>query len=249
MAVYQSTYSEAPAKGLPGQIANAEESNRISRTVETAAGIAFGQPAYRGAGDHGVIAGAAYAATGAGSASASNTGAQTITASPAVAYPAKAGRYTLTAVTTGATGIFVMSDPDGVELGEATTGSAATIGGIGPFTITDAGTDPAIGDQMFIDVTFTANVSFMGFAILNPSVPPNASTPDIYPQYFTGAFMTHGQMYVTAGASVVDGGQVYWNPSTKRYTAGGSGHITIPNCVYDTSGGDGDIVEISLKSR
>ena len=41
MATYQTTYTTAPAKGLPGQIANEEKCNKISRTVETAAGIEF----------------------------------------------------------------------------------------------------------------------------------------------------------------------------------------------------------------
>lgn len=251
MATYQTTYGNAPAKGLPGQVANEENINKVSRTVESAAGIEFGQPAFRGAGDHGVVAGGAFAATGAGSAAAGNTGAQTITASPAVAAGAKQGRYTLTAIGTGATAVFLMSDPDGNELGEVTTGSAATIGGIGPFTITDAGTDPAIGDQMYIDVTYTANGKFLGLAVLNPAVPPvavGATLVDGYPQYFTGAFMTRGHMYVTAGASVNDGDPVYWNPATKRYTATAT-HIRIPDCVFDTTGADGGIVEISLKNR
>ncbi|WP_313522538.1 hypothetical protein [Shinella sp.] len=251
MATYQTTYTNAPPKGLPGQIANEEKCNKISRTVESAAGIAFGQPGFRGSGDHGVVGGGAFAATGVGSAAAGNTGAQTITASPAVAAGAKQGRYVLTAVTAGATAVFLMSDPDGNELGEAITGSAATIGGIGPFTITDAGTDPAIGDQMYIDVTYTANGKFIGLAVLNPAVPPVAPSGtlvDGYPQYFTGAFMTMGQMYVTAGASVADGADVYWNPSNGRYTSTTT-HIRIPDAVFDTSGGNGDIVEISLKLR
>jgi hypothetical protein len=53
MAVVQDTYSAAPAKGFPGMVANMEPSNRISRTVEDAAGVAFGAPVYRGVGDHG----------------------------------------------------------------------------------------------------------------------------------------------------------------------------------------------------
>ncbi|MDO8800056.1 hypothetical protein [Phenylobacterium sp.] len=251
MATYQTTYSAAPAKGLPGQIANEEKCNKVSRTVESAAGIAFGQPAFRGSGDHGVILGGTFAATGAGSMAAGNTGAATITAAPAVAAGAKQGRYLLTAVTAGATAAWLFSDPDGTELGEVTTGSAATIAGIGPFTITDSGTDPAIGDQAYIDVTYTANAKFLGLAVLNAAVPPlasGASNPDLYPQYFTGAFMTMGQMYVTAGAAVVDGGDVYWNPATGRYTSTTT-HIRIPNATFDTSGGDGDIVEISLKLR
>ena len=53
MAVIQDTYNDAPAKGFPGMVSNMEPSNRISRTVEDAAGLAFGKPAYRGGGDHG----------------------------------------------------------------------------------------------------------------------------------------------------------------------------------------------------
>jgi hypothetical protein len=248
MATYQTTYSNAPAIGLPGQIANEEKCNKVSRTVEAAAGIEFGQPAFRGAGDHGVVPGGTFAATGAGSAAAGNTGAQTITAAPAVAAGAKQGRYTLTAISAGATAIFLFADPDGNQLGEVTTGTPATIGGIGPFTITDAGTDPAIGDQMYIDVAFTANSEFLGLAVLNPAVPADASSPDKYPQFFTGAFMTMGHMYVTAGASVGPGDPVYWNPATKRYTKTTT-HIRIPDAVFDTTAVDGGIVEVSLKLR
>ena len=63
MAVVQNTYNELPAFGYPGQVANGETSNRISRTVEDAAGIGFGVPVYRGSGDHGVTATVGTAAT------------------------------------------------------------------------------------------------------------------------------------------------------------------------------------------
>jgi hypothetical protein len=53
MAELQTTYSDTIAKGFPGMIANGETSSRITRTVETAAGIGFGVPVYRGTGDHG----------------------------------------------------------------------------------------------------------------------------------------------------------------------------------------------------
>ena len=53
MAELQTTYSTGPAKAYAGMIANGETSNRISRTCETAAGIGFGLPVYRGTGDHG----------------------------------------------------------------------------------------------------------------------------------------------------------------------------------------------------
>lgn len=53
MPELQTSYATNLAKGYPGMVANGETSNRISRTVETAAGIAFGVPVYRGTGDHG----------------------------------------------------------------------------------------------------------------------------------------------------------------------------------------------------
>lgn len=56
MAVIQDVYNDAPAKGYPGMPANMEPGNRISRTVEDAAGIAFGKPVYRGGGDRGCTA-------------------------------------------------------------------------------------------------------------------------------------------------------------------------------------------------
>lgn len=59
MAIVQDTYNETPAKGFPGMIANGELRNSISRTVEDAAGLAFGAPAFRGAGDNGCTATAA----------------------------------------------------------------------------------------------------------------------------------------------------------------------------------------------
>jgi hypothetical protein len=250
MATYQTTYGNAPAKGLPGQIANAEISNRISREVESAAGIEFGQPAFRGSGDHGVVVGDAFAATGAGSEAASgNVGTSTITDVPTVAAGAKQGRYVIKQLTTSATGELAIFDPNGVHVGSGVVGTAFTVDGI-TATVTSGGTATA-GDTFYIDVTYTANAEFIGLAILTPTVPPVASGStlvDGYPRYFTGAFMTWGQMYVTAGASVVDGGDVYWNPATKRYTSTTT-HIRIPGAVFDTSGADGDIVEISLKNR
>ncbi|WP_375194654.1 hypothetical protein [Sphingobium sp.] len=53
MSVLQSNFTETVAKGYAGMVANGETSNRITRTVEDAAGIAFGKPVYRGSGDHG----------------------------------------------------------------------------------------------------------------------------------------------------------------------------------------------------
>lgn len=54
MAV-QTTYNTTHAVAYAGQIANQEQSNLVSRTVETTAGIAFGKPVARGAADDGAI--------------------------------------------------------------------------------------------------------------------------------------------------------------------------------------------------
>ncbi|MBZ5761579.1 hypothetical protein LAV84_18305 [Rhizobium sp. VS19-DR104.2] len=248
MSTYQTSYSSAPAKGLPGQVANEERSNRISRTVETAAGIAFGQPAFRGAGDHGVIAGAAFAATGTASAAAGNTGTSTVSA-PVITAGAKSGRYQAVLQATSATAQFQVFDPEGLMIGVGKVGTAFSAGGVA-FTITAGGT-PTVGDTYYIDVVFTSNGIFVGLAILSPAVPPvanGATLVDGYPQYFTGAFMTEGQMYVVAGAAVNDGDRVYWNPATGRYT-NTSTHVRIPNAVFDTTGVDGGIVEISIRNR
>jgi len=56
MAIVQDTYAEGYAKGFPGMVANGETSNRISRTCEDAAGIAFGKFVFRGTGDQGCTA-------------------------------------------------------------------------------------------------------------------------------------------------------------------------------------------------
>lgn len=249
MSIAQSAYDLRLPIGLPGQITSEEKVNKISRTVESAAGIEFGQPAFRGSGDHGVVVGATFAGTAAAAALGTNTGNGTITSAPAVAAGAKAGRYTVTMLEPASNaGEFVVEDPDGVIIGNGTVAVALTVGGVGPFTVADGSTDFAAGDQFSIDVTFTANADFVGLAVLNPAVPPAASTPDKYPQYFTGSFMTMGPMLVTAGASVTDGDPVYWNPATKRYTAN-TAHVRIPDAFFDTSGADGELVELVLKLR
>lgn len=56
MAVTQSTFLDKPPLPPPGVVANGEKSNRLSRTVEDAAGIPFGRAVFRGAGDHGCTA-------------------------------------------------------------------------------------------------------------------------------------------------------------------------------------------------
>lgn len=248
MAVAQSTYPLTHPIGLVGQIINGETSNRISRTVETAAGLAFGAPAFRGSDDHGVVAGGTFAATGAGSEKAGNVGTGTITDAPAISAGAKQGRYQAVLIGTSATAPYLVYDPDGLLVGEGVVATAnTTIPGIDSFTISNAGTMTA-GDTFYIDVTYTANAEFMGLAVLDHSVPPDADTPDVYPQYYTANILTLGQMIVTAGASVADGDDLYWNPATGRYT-NTTTHIRIPGGKFDTTSTDGNLVQISLGNQ
>lgn len=152
MSTYQTTYDATPAKGVHGQVANAELSNRVSRTIEAAA-VAFGAPVQRGVADHGAV--------------------------------------------------------------EFTTGK------------------------------------FLGIAILNPTVPgtvATAATPDQYPVGFTASILTQGQVYVTAGATVVPGDDVYYTTATGRYvTAAGAGIVgPLTGVFFDTGGANGELVELSV---
>jgi len=89
------------------------------------------------------------AATGA--AVAGNTGAATITASPTVGLGAKVGVYQIVCTSAGATADFTVEDPDGIIVGVGNVGTAFSGGGLG-FTITDAGTDPGVGDRFTVTV-------------------------------------------------------------------------------------------------
>lgn len=81
--------------------------------------------------------------------------AATITASPTATTAAKAGIHRFVCVTAGATGKFRHYDPDGSVVGDATTGTEYTGGGL-TLTITDAGTDPALGEAFKVTVTIAA---------------------------------------------------------------------------------------------
>ncbi|MFN3474077.1 MAG: hypothetical protein ACK4ZW_08535 [Blastomonas sp.] len=63
MAELQTVYTDIIAAGFPGMVANGETSNRITRTIEGAAGIGFGKAAFRGTGDHGCVVTVGTAAT------------------------------------------------------------------------------------------------------------------------------------------------------------------------------------------
>lgn len=92
---------------------------------------------------------------------------------------------------------------------------------------------------------------FLGIAVLNRAVLADADDPDNYPQYSQAALMTQGTMMVTAGGTVAPGDDVTWNTSTGRYstTAADGTNLAIPEARFETNGGNGDIVTISLGLR
>jgi hypothetical protein len=92
---------------------------------------------------------------------------------------------------------------------------------------------------------------FLGIAVLNRAVAADASDPDNYPRYSAAALLTQGSIFVTAGGTVAPGDDVTWNTSTGRYstTAADGSNLAIPGARFETNGGNGDIVEISLGNR
>lgn len=102
---------------------------------------------------------------------------------------------------------------------------------------------------------FAAGGKFFGLAVMTMAVPPVATGStlvDGYPQDFTGAFMTDGQMFVEAGGVVAAGDPVYYNTVTDQYVAAAGTNIVgpIPAAFFDTSAtAAGQMVEVSLKHR
>ena len=181
MATFQTTYSNAPAKGLPGQIANEEKCNKISRTVESAAGIEFGQPAFRGASDHGVVAGGTFAGTATSAAGSGNVGNGTMGAIT-VSAGAKKGVYKLVIIepVTNA-GAFEVTDPDGVFVDNGTVGVAFSAGGLA-FTLLGRGDRLEVGQDIVIfpgcdlsadmgDLTYDNLANHGGFGFMSKKSP------------------------------------------------------------------------------
>jgi hypothetical protein len=94
-----------------------------------------------------ILKGAASSASASG-----NTGNGVITAAPTVAAGAKAGVYRAVCIEpAGNLGKFLVSDPDGIEIGIATVASEFTGGGL-TFTIADGSNDFVSGDSFTITV-------------------------------------------------------------------------------------------------
>ena len=235
MAEVQTTYSDTIANAYAGMVASGETSNRITRTCETAAGIGFGKAVYRGSNDHGCLL--AQTLVGAGSEDAGNTGTGTITDAPTISEGAKIGRYTIVLLATSATGAFVVTDPDGVVVGNGNIATEFDAGGL-TFTWANGGT-MTIGDTAYIDVTgnefLGISIATQGQALLS------GQTADKYQQYDNTPILTSGAIFVEAGETVADGGSVFVDGDGNFVDSSG---IPCPGWKFDQSGSDGDIVRI-----
>lgn len=162
----------------------------------------------------GALAAAAVAVAG-------NTGAATITASPAVAVGTPTGAYRLTAVTAGATAEWLLESPDGVTLGNVVTAVETTIAGIGPFTIADPGTDPAIGDQFTITVTDAAHANEGQYVIHDPEGTNGSQNVSgvLYDAVTTGAGETADAVAIVRDAEVIAARLVYDDHDTTEKAA------------------------------
>lgn len=98
----------------------------------------------------GMVLGKITKGTATAAAVAGNTGATTITANPTVGAAAKPGVYRLTCVLGGATGRFIVEDPDGIVIGHAIVGTEFTTHLT--FTLTDGNPDATVGDAFTITV-------------------------------------------------------------------------------------------------
>lgn len=161
------------------------------------------------------------AMSAAAAAVAGNTGAATIGATPAVAAGTPTGVYTLTAITAGATAAFLLESPDGVALGEVVTGTPGTVAGIGPITITDAGTDPAVGDQFKITVSDAAHASEGQYVIHDPEGTNGSQTVSgiLFDAVVTGVGETAKAAAVTRDAEVVLADLVFDDDDTTEKAA------------------------------
>lgn len=243
MPFLQSTYSESMPIGSNGRRVNMEEWNTITRTYGGVSSIGFGKPVIA-SGDHGCLPVGVDVLSAVGAAVAGNTGANTITAAPAVAAGTLPGIYTLTAVTAGAAAIWNMENPAGISLGEVTTAVAATIGGIGPFTIADPGTDAAVGDQMTITVSSDAQ-GFLGITEADIGQ-GNTTSPDTFQQYANVPIMDMGVIWVIAGGTVTRGQKAYFNIAAGKYTATPTDY-PIKNGEFDSGAVLNGLVKVRLR--
>lgn len=251
MPAIQTAYNDRMRIGRAGHVSHMGTQDSITVQCEEADGIGFGLPVIQGVGDHGGLLPGGVALSSASSAKAGNTGNGTVTATPAVGAGAVEGRYTLVAIEPGANGgVFEFSNPEGQFIGTVNVGVAATIGGLGPFTIADGATDFVAGDAFYIDVTSAeGGTLFLGITIEDKTLQRAEGQPvDQFKMGDSMGLLTQGTIDVIAGGVVKAGEPAYYNPATKRYVAAGA-FFQLPNCVYGTSStANGDVVRLRVSA-
>lgn len=63
----------------------------------------------------------------------------------------------------------------------------------------------------------------------------------------TALIMDRGVIWVLAGGTVTAGAAAHMVPATGRFVDAATSNLPIPNAVFDSSGGDGDLVKLRLK--
>lgn len=256
MPAVQTTYNQTLVAWFLGQRINMELSNVISRVVEDAAGIGFGIPVVRGTNANGCKAATALGDT-VGSVSAlgagNSTGNGTFSA-PSVAAGTLPGVWT---VEFDDATHFVVSDPNGSEVGRGTAGVAyGGTAAAGPgFTFTAGGTPQAAGDTFQVTVAQSGGGTILGITVrdetlLPPGDPLNTTAGDIYPQYSTAGIETRSPMAVMAGATVAAGDDAYFVPSTGRWTnVAGTTNVPYTGAKFDSAGANGNLVALRLAQK
>lgn len=246
MSTVQSTYNDMRS-GLPGLIANAENQNVITKTNSGATAIAFGMPVIR-SGDHACVLASqeTYEAESANGDTA--PAGATMTANPTVSAGAKLGVYNITCIVGGATTTskWLVEDPDGNQVGIATGNTEFSGGGL-TFTITDSGADPVVGEQFTVTVTATSgtdDLDVLGIAVRDVSL--DYADTDTFVQYSSVPILTRGVVWVTAGETVEAGDDVYWNPSTSRFTDTDT-HLALPGWKFEAASTNGSLVKIARR--
>lgn len=235
----QGGYSELQPIGAVGRRASSEEWNTITRLADGA--IGFGQPVTR-SGDQTSALLAAGTLSAAATAQAGNTGNGAMGAiTVSAGTPVGDWRLVITAASANA-GTFQLFNPSGQLSGQGTVGSAYNKNGMA-FTLADGATDFAVNDAFTLRVSSTAGL-FLGITEADIGL-TRSTTVDEYAQYDNMPVMLYGTMWVTAGATVTAGQRVYWNSSTKRYTATET-DILIPNAEFASAAVDGGLVKVRL---
>lgn len=241
MAAAQTTYAENIGVGIPGAVASAE--NPGSRITRTAAGnIGFGLPVIR-VGDHKAALATQETYEAVGAAGVPAPAGATISAAPVVGAGAKLGVYRIVCILGGATTAsrWLVEDPDGNEVGIA-SGNTEFVGGGLTFTITDSGADPVVGEAFIVTVaasTATDVLDVLGVSLIDRSLVH--STADRYEAGDNMAILAGlTPIFVTYGATVVAGDDVYWNPSTSRYTKTTT-HLKMTGWTFEIAGANGDV--------